>query len=57
MWLATDFEKPYNVSSEVFIEDGKTIIQYSGTAALPDGEIVDIDKRIELNFIVSDNIP
>ncbi len=57
VWLATDFEKPYNVSSNVFIEDGKTIIQYSGTAALPDGEIVDIDKRIELNFIVSDNIP
>lgn len=55
-WLHT-FVKPKNVSSNVFIEDGKTIIQYSGTAALPSGEIVDIDKRIELNFIVSDNIP
>ena len=52
VWLHTDFVKPINVSSNVVSKDGKTIITYSGTAGLPSGEIVTIDREIELGFAV-----
>ena len=55
--LRTDYIKPIHVSSNVSVENGKTIITYNGTAVSPTGENVTIDKTVELNFIVSDNLP
>ena len=55
--LRTDYVKPINVYSDVYIENGQAIITYNGTANLPNGENVIIDERVELDFIVSDNLP
>ncbi len=55
--LRTDYVKPIHVSSNISVENGKTIITYNGTAVSPEGENVTIDKTVELNFIVSDNLP
>lgn len=57
VWLHTGFEKPIHVISDIEIVDGKTVITYTGTAALPNGEQVNIDESVSLDFVVSGKVP
>lgn len=57
VWLHTDFVKPIHVTSDIKIEDGRTIITYTGTAALSNGEMVNIDEQMSFDFVVSDKVP
>ena len=57
VWLRTDLKKPINVTSNVEIVDGKTVITYKGTALSLENETISIDKQIVMDFVVSKNIP
>ena len=57
MWLRTELKKPINVTSNVEIVDGKTVITYKGTALSLENETISIDKQIVMDFVVSKNIP
>lgn len=55
--LRTDYVKPINISSNVYIEDGKTVITYMGKATLSNGESIDINEQVILDFVASDKLP
>ena len=57
VWLRTELKKPINVTSNVEIVDGKTVITYKGTALSLENETISIDKQIVMDFVVSKNIP
>lgn len=57
VWLHTDFVKPIHVTSDIEIVDGRTDITYIGTATLPNGEKVNIDEQVSLDFVVSGKAP
>ena len=57
VWLRTELKKPINVTSNVEIVDGKTVITYKGTALSLENENISIDKQIVMDFVVSKNIP
>ncbi len=55
LWLHT-FVKPMNVNSTVEIIDGQTIVTYEGTATTEEGEVVEIDKQLIFDFVLTEDI-
>lgn len=56
-WIYYDLEKPKYITSKVEIVDGKTVITYQGTAVSAEGDVLEIDREIVLDFVVSRNLP
>ncbi len=56
-WIYYELEKPKYITSKVEIVGDRTVITYQGTAVSAEGETMEIDREVVLDFVVSRNLP